>query len=283
MHSYRVGFAGAHVDIRWDTEEARRFLDFLLHDLQAAPGDDNQKTLSVFRTDAAGVYTLAVDGHIVCRGCLDFQFSAALFDTVIFHLLNSNNHGVALHAGAVGYQKQVILLPGTSGSGKSTLSAWLTAQGFSYLTDELILIPDNDSEPPIPFTRPFFIKSGSAREIQKLLPDDQLPKLLAGEQGIVVPHRILNPDFPRHRTAPALILFPAFQSESELRVEKLSPARICTALMACDVNGRNFADHGFSRIVRIGRSTPGYKITYSSFAGLREKLDLLLAQLHSAA
>ena len=61
------------------------------------------------------------------------------------------------------------LIIGQSGSGKSSVTAWLAAHGFSYLTDELIMMPDACLGKAIPFTRPVCIKKGSAAEINKLI------------------------------------------------------------------------------------------------------------------
>jgi hypothetical protein len=202
-----------------------------------------------------------------------------LFDAVIFSLLNKNSQGVAFHAGAVFYRDKMILLPGQSGSGKSSVTAWLAAHGFSYLTDELIMMPDACLGKAIPFTRPVCIKRGSAAEINKLILPDTSKTVLEDESGILVAHQLLNPDFSRRSGAPSLILFPQYQSGSSLDIQKITGACACTMLMECDVNARNMVDHGFKQIVRLARSVPVYQVTYGSFAGFDNAFDELLAEL----
>jgi hypothetical protein len=211
---------------------------------------------------------------------LGVRFAAVLFDLVIYNLLYENNTGVAFHAGAVAWGDKVILLPGPSGSGKSTITAWMTAHGFSYLTDELIFLPVGAADTAMPFTRPVCIKSGSAVEIKKYLLEGFYSNVLAGRDGIIVPHQMLNPDFSRITAAPDLILFPVYRTSFPLQIERITSARACTMLMECDVNGRNLGDHGFRQIADLARSIPACRVVYGSFAGFENGLARLFAELH---
>jgi hypothetical protein len=280
MSEYTVTFAGLNVLIRYDSNVVRDFLSFLFCDVHCSFADDHEIIIVISKKDNTGQYTLTIDQEILFSGRLGVKFAAVLFDSVIFNLLNKNSNGVAIHAGAVSYREKVIILPGQSGSGKSNISAWLTAHNFSYLTDELIFLPDNKSGQAIPFTRPFCIKSGAVTEIKKLIQEDNLHDILEDEQGAVVPHRSLNPDFSIITSSPVLILFPAYQFASPLKIERISGAQACTSLMACDVNARNLADHGFQQIVRIVRSTPAYRVTYGSFKGFEDALADLFDELN---
>ena len=49
--------------------------------------------------------------------------------------------------------------------------------------------------------------------------------------------------------------------------------------MTCNVNGRNLDGHGFPLVARIARTVPAVRVVYSSFHGLGELLDQLLATL----
>jgi len=272
MPKYTVSFAGLNVSMRYDTDEVYRFLSLLFGDIDGVPVGDNEIVLHIAQGESAGEYTLNGTAHASFSGPLGVHFAAVLFDAVLFDLLNKNNHGIAFHAGAVAYQEKVIILPGLSGSGKSSMTACLLAQGFSYLTDELYFMPADEEEPMLPFTRPICIKSGSATAVSSLINDKELHKVIMDKQGLVVPHRLLNTEFSRISVPPALLLFPRYQADAPLKIDKISGAQACTMLMACDVNARNLADHGFQQVVRIARSTPAYQITYSSFQGIEDAL-----------
>lgn len=284
MKEYPIQFAGKTVTILYKEEEVHRFLSFLFIDVHSSSGEDEVARLKFFQQDG-GQYTLTINEEEKYTGLLGVQCAAILFDLVIFNLLKENSAGVALHAGAVAYQQEreqnrIILLPGTSGSGKSNLSAWLTAQGHSYLTDELVFFPTEEPHHLVPFSRPVCIKSGAVEVIRKLIPPHNPFPPLEDALGIVVAHRTLNPLYTTISVPPGLILFPTYQRNASLHIEKVSGARAASLLMACDVNARNLSDHGFQQIVHLARSTPAYQLTYSDFAGLKEKLDDLITALN---
>lgn len=280
MSEYRVTFAGLSVIIQYSTAEVREFLKLLFNDVHGQDAGDYEAILKISQDGNSGQYMLTTaDEEVLFRGYLGVHFAAILFDSVIFNLLNKNSRGVAFHAGAVALQEKVILLPGQSGSGKSTMSAWLAAHDFSYLTDELLFMPDGEPDMAIPFTRPVCIKSGSAGEIKKYIQGDR-SGILEDKEGIIVAHRSLNPDFSIITSAPSLILFPVYQFSSPLKIHKITGAQACTLLMECDVNARNLADHGFKQIVRIARSIPAYQVIYGSFDGFGDALAELFDELH---
>ncbi len=285
MAEYTIAFAGKKVAIRYDNDEVHHFLSFLFADVHCPDNEKEEnyeETLIIAPLDNGEneEYTLADNKEVHCTGRLGVHFAAILFDQVIFNLLNNSSNGVAIHSGAVAYQNKVILLPGQSGSGKSNISAWLTANNFSYLTDELVFLPDDESNQAVPFTRPFCIKSGALSAIKKIIPKDNLHPLLEDEQGAVVAHRSLNPVFSIISSSPALILFPSYLADAPLSIEKISGAQASFLLMACDVNARNLTDHGFKQIVQISRLIPAYRVTYSSFKGFKDALADLFAELN---
>lgn len=307
---YSVDFAGLSVLISCDNGEALEFLDFLFGDLHGSTRDsslgtslhavdtaaDTTATLTISLTEefSEGTsknlsergeeYTLTdSSSKPLFTGCLDVQFAAVLFDQIIFHLLDRRKDGIALHSGAVVSQKGTILLPGQSGSGKSTVSAWLTSEHCScrcsYLTDELIFLPDNNPDSLIPFPRPFCIKAGATAAIRAIMPENGEEQMLADKHGVLVPHRLLNPDFSLLAPPPpSLLIFPVYQADAPLQIEKISVARTSALLMTCNVNARNLADHGFQQLVQLARSIPAYRIVYSSFAEFNEQLPDLFAQ-----
>ena len=159
------------------------------------------------------------------------------------------------------------------------MSACLLTHGFSYLTDELYFMPADEAAPILSFTRPICIKSGAAAAISKLIPEQarKSQDLLMDKEGLILPHRLLNPDFSPISHPPALILFPRYQADAALKIDKISPAQVSTLLMSCDVNARNLPDHGFAQVVRIARTTPAYQLCYSSFEGIRDALDFAVS------
>ena len=281
MQTFHVRFAGHGVLVRYQGEVIRTFLTLLFADMEemaaAAPA---ARMLEIAATPGVGDAQLELidNGHIYMRGTLGVAFAAALFDRVLFHLLDNNGDGVALHAAAVAHHRQVILLPGQSGAGKTTFAAWLMSRGLSYLTDELVLLPSADPCRMLAFTRPLNIKSGSRAVVQALLLHNEQGCVLEDEHGLIVPHRAINPHFRPVASTPSLVLFPEFRPDVRPRVERVSRAQAGGYLMACDVNGRNLADHGFKQLMGVARNAPAYRVVFSSFDGVWELIAPLLQE-----
>jgi len=119
------------------------------------PGDE--PWLSVGRTDAgtllrfhdmADFVVAETDGHIVCRRC------SGVPDETIRHLLVSqviprilNNRGeVVLHGSAVTIGGRGLAFVGRSGSGKSTLVAGFARSGAAILTDDGLMVREDDGQ-----------------------------------------------------------------------------------------------------------------------------------------
>ena len=257
MQEYVVAFAGLNVTVRYEQVDAGLFLRALFADLHIEISGNPGKIIGIMKDSAPCDYILVEAGQVRFKGPLNVAFAAALFDLVIFNLLDCNRYGVALHAGAVARGGKVVLLPGQSGAGKSTITAWLTAHGCTYLTDELVLLPENDPPQTLSFTRPLCLKQGSKAVVKAFLPIEALEGALEDADGMIVPHRSVNPRYVPVSGPPALILFPVYQPAAALRVEAVPKAQAITLLMSCDVNGRNLASHGFRQLVRLVRSAPG--------------------------
>ena len=277
MHKRLLSFAGRSVAISRDDEAAGGFLDLLFADLSTAAEAKPAGALQLLRAEGDS-YRLGDGDTLLHSGLLDVTMAAQLFDAVIFRLLAGQDGGLALHAGAVVRDGRVLLLPGQSGSGKSTLTAWLTSRGCGYLTDELVLLPARSELQTLACTRPLCIKHGAAPIVKGLLPPGQ-EAALEDDQGLILPHRHLNPVFTPTTRPPGLILFPVYRPGAPLAGERLSGARASALLMTCNVNGRNLDGHGFPLVARIARTVPAIRLVYSSFHGLGELLDQLLATL----
>jgi hypothetical protein len=92
-------------------------------------------------------------------------------------------------------------------------------------------------------------------------------EVLRGDSGIMVPHRLLNPDFAPTQPALSLILFPRFQAGASAKLTELTPGIGCARLMECFVNARNIPGHGISGLARLTGKVPIIELTYGSFSG----------------
>ena len=277
MNLFTIAFAGSAVTILYDTADALKFLSLLFLDVsQQTSGDEHQHQLSLLCDKGQNEYQLQDGNMLLYRGQLGVQFAAHIYDTVIFHLLNKAEDGIALHAGGIICNDRIILLPGQSGAGKSTLTAWLTSQKCSYLTDELIFISIHDPQQIKYFSRPLCLKSGSLHLFEELLAPAQKDDFLMDPYGAVIPHRLINSELKDPLAPPSLIILPDYRPDSDPELEPISSARLGALLMGCHVNARNLVDHGFRQVLDIARSSPGYRLSYHSLQDASRLLDNVL-------
>ena len=266
MSIFTIRLGESTVAITCDDSQALEFLSFLFGDVSDDTGNDAPShTLSLHYLEESGTWHLTDNDQTIHRGELNVCFAAKLYDIVIYHLLNKASSTIALHAGAVVHNENVILLPGISGAGKSSLTAWLIAKGGSYLSDELISVSITDPGHVYYFSRPICLKPGSIPLIEQMPITASSPPMLLDSFGAVVPHRLLNPEFNPVTAPPAIILFPDFQADSQPHLEPISTARATTLLMGCLVNARNLENHGFRQILKLVGTTSAYRLRYRTF------------------
>ena len=101
-----------------------------------------------------------------------------------------------------------IIMPGQSGSGKSTLTCWLIRNGFQYLTDEIVFL-DSAGE-VLPLTGPISLKVGPSHASWLLAGGHG--DIICGDEGSMIPHRMLNPHFLPTEPKVTDIIFPQLHS-----------------------------------------------------------------------
>jgi hypothetical protein len=171
-----------------------------------------------------------------------------------------------LHAAGVASGNQGIILCGQSGSGKSTLAAWLIANGFDFLTDELVGIRPDSSEMS-GFTRPLVLRKGSDFVWQQWLAGRDRNNLTCFFDGTVwLDPEDLQPGCVRAMASPNLLLYPRYVVDNSLDIKPLSTAESAFRLMQYLVNIDNLSDGGFAAITNLARQTMAFSVTYGDVA-----------------
>lgn len=274
--SRTVGFCGQYVTIHSYGSQAISLVDFLCSDLSAGTSELPRTVYDLLVVGKKPMLSLWEGEKQLYFGECWYRLAYTLINEIIYQCLAENSAGHAIHAAAICFEDKAILLPGTSGSGKSTLAAWLLNNGCTYLTDELVVIsmPEKRIHP---FTRPISIKAGSRSVISSFLNFDPL-KVVAGEDGLMLPHRLVNSDYQVSTPPLSLILFPEYKSGTINTITRLSGAQGCLKLIECYVNGRNIQGHGFGSLAELARSTPTYQLTYGNFNGLKSMIYELFSK-----
>ena len=185
-----------------------------------------------------------------------------LTDRIVFHVADKAADTHCLHAASVSKNERALVIPANSGAGKSTFTTWLAANGFEYLTDELILVDDDAMIEGI--ARPIQIKSNGLDAISHLIVDDDLVQ--KGNFANALPVACLGGSkVAEARQKLALFVFPKYTKGGAYRFERLSSAEAGMRLMANHVNARNLEGHGFRAMMEIIRNTQCYSLEYGGF------------------
>jgi hypothetical protein len=236
---------------------------------RASPGQIADSTIVVEETEP-GLFSLQRDCQHEIDGLDRNACLLCLAGEVVHALIVCLDTGVVLHAGAVTWNGNGILLPGSTGAGKSCLSAWLASKGFNYLTDECVVL-HSDVPRFTALPRPLVIKDGNGSIIREKLVNART--VISGPPDIFWPENTLPYD---QRAICRFIVFPHFAAGEELSIEPLGAAEAALQLTACNVNARNLPDHGLAIVKAFAREVPAIAIRYGSFDLLEHAFDAFL-------
>ena len=273
MPTHVISFAGQCLAVKYHPSVAA-LIDFLYQDANVDPEATPDVTLTI---DADGEHlTLQQGEQNLYRGSDESELATTLIQQTIYHWIDKNKDGMALHAAALSKNGKGVILPGASGRGKTTLSTWLATKGYNYLTDEYVFIRENTNLIQA-FSRPPNVKVKGIDALDSYFDvsahEDQT---IQSSQVAMIPTRLLNPNNKNEEAVVSLIVFPNYKESSEFELEKLSKARAGLTLMECLVNARNLNGHGFSEATRLVRDTPAYLLTYSSVDQLSGQFQEIL-------
>lgn len=267
--TYIAGFSGLNIEIGYNNLDAKFLIDFLLADLQVEPSLAADTRYDVLVVGRPPKISLWQGDNQLYFGDSKYDLAYILINEMIYRFIVDHKADLAIHTAALSCSNTGILIPGKSGSGKSTLAAWLISKGFNYLTDELIFLSNNGVITPL--TRPISLHSDAVSALDGLVGLDK-GQILAGQSGIMVPHRILNTNHVPCTPVLSRILFPEYQRGFGVELKKLSSAKSCFKLIECHVNARNMPNHGFGQLAALIRQTESYQLIYGGFDGLLDRL-----------
>jgi len=203
-----------------------------------------------------------------------------LTDRIVFHVADKAKDVHCLHAAAVSKEGRSLVIPANSGAGKSTFTTWLVANGFEYLTDELIMVNDQNTLDGI--ARPIQIKAHGLEAVDHLIADKSLVQ--KGRFATALPAACLEGvQVAADQQQLAMFVFPKYKAESKYSFERLSSAEAGMNLMANHVNARSLEGHGFRAMMELIRNTPCYSLEYGGFDTLPDDFcDQLSRELTKA-
>jgi hypothetical protein len=274
MNSRVVSFANSAIAIQWIGETAACLVNFLFGAVPENKAVDPHLTFQISPGEAKDELHLSTgDPTEECRG-LPGQITLQLMERVTYHLADRSQGGVLFHAAGLCKEGNAIVFPGSSGSGKSSLALWLAAQGYRYLSDELVFVPSGGLECQ-GLRRPVHLKPPA-----HILFTNQLKnKAMAlgdsntGPTGWLLPPHLISEPSPETSCQIQCLIFPHYHPRATFEFERLTRASAAVALTGVLVNARNLPDNGFPELLRLARAIPTYQLTYSSFEQIGETLN----------
>lgn len=186
-----------------------------------------------------------------------------------------------MHAAAVSRAGSVFLLPGISGSGKSTLTAYLVAQGWSYLGDDIVALgrlPQGNDFEIHPFPTAIGLKPGSWPILRSYYPTiDTLPVVpYADRQARFLPVSG-NIDQTGTRQCLRAILLPEYSPGAALEIVPVTPVQTLCELINAGVTTRQTTQMEHAEILlEMLEKVPAYKLTYSDLSEVESGLERLI-------
>lgn len=279
--SRSVAFAGRAIEVAFCDAGSRRVVDMLYRHLPATAEAPAHVVFEIERSEDG--YALRISGEQLYRGLTEAELAKCVMEHSVFHLADRCTSGVLLHAAAVAWEGRGIVAPGATGAGKSTLAAWLAGSGFDVLTDELAYVPLG-SQRVGGFARPVSLRHPA---VEMLAARPGLRRIAkwgtAAFDGVLVPIEALCGRPPPAEVPLSLLAIPRHEAQAALSVRPLSRAEAEMRLMGCNLNARNFPDHGLGEVARIAAAAPAVELVYSSLEGVDAALRELLVGAATAA
>jgi hypothetical protein len=176
-----------------------------------------------------------------------------------------------------------VLLAGVSGSGKTTLTCALTRSGWSYLSDDCVLLKDTPAGvEALAFGRPFHCAPAMFHHYPELRAESiaQHPGKRLVEVGSLYTGQ------SRSQAQPRVILFPEIVAETESRAVPLSPTE--TLLRLLDIGAARLHDRAsmtaqMAALGKLAASARGYRLLHGADVHHHpERIAALIQQLTCA-
>lgn len=200
--------------------------DLTVHTV-AAPHE--KVTRMVIRQDAEFPqrWNLFIDEMLHFSSELVSELLSGLLHFVTLRVIAGRDDVLSVHAAAVVREEAGVLVPAASGRGKTTLCARLLEQQFAYLTDESVGVKRSGGLEG--YAKPLGIKSGA----KEAFADHDLDTWSFHDAGQSVWHLPASEfgSVTRSEARGRCIIFPAYEADATLRLERVSAAQALLGIL----------------------------------------------------
>jgi len=281
-----VSFANRTIELNYHEPEIATIVTFLFRDISETPKTPPDYLFQL--TYQHEHYILEDEQTVICKTSSVGNLASHLLSKVGYHLADGATQGLFFHAAGLCWQGQGVMFPAQSGSGKTTLITWLLTQGFTYLTDEFMFVPDDNDETTElttknivqGFRRPLNLKRPSTKILDPFFCfETHANKLLDTPEGHLIPADLVGTIHATDTVPLKLIILPQYGPDQTFMLHPLSKARAGLKLLETVINARNLPRHGVPYVTHLGKQIPVYQLQYSNFEQLKPELDDLIQQI----
>ena len=260
-----VGFGGSKVAVYSDAPEVLAGLKRIFGEMLESEPTRTEERLEVQWRD--GKYN--VSG--TTEACIEY---GSLADTVerlryevVLRLIQARSDLMWLHAGAAAYRCSSVMILGSWGRGKSTLVTSLYANGWTYLSDDVVpLDPNSGRAFPFPLTPMVREDPGQELPLERL---SELRKTVV----LLRPERVCRDPVPI-RT----MVFPVYRRGCHTELLPCSPATAALELLQNCLNFPSHREAAVRYVCDLVRKVPAFRLSYSDGRLAAE----LIAQAHES-
>ena len=260
-----VGFGGSKVAVYSDAPEVLAGLKSIFREMLESEPTRTVERLEVQRRD--GKYNVwGITEAYIEYGSLADTVERLRYE-VVLRLIQARSDLIWLHAGAAAYRGSSVIILGPWGRGKSTLVTSLYANGWSYLSDDVVALDPNSGRAfPFPLTPMVREDPGEELPLERL---SELRKTVV----LLLPKRISRDPVPI-RT----VVFPVYRRGCHTELLPCSPATAALELLKNCLNFPSHRDAAVRYVCDLVRKVPAFRLSYSDGRLAAE----LIAQAHES-
>jgi hypothetical protein len=267
--------------VRSDVSVVSSRLERLLQPFEAQLGDTDVATYAISSSvNGGGEEVLSVhrNGRRLVHGCAEGTVLDWILWDVNRRALARVEGFLVLHAGAVARDGRALIISAAPDSGKTTLTAGLVAAGFSYLSDEAVLL-DPRTGFVHPFPRALWMDERSVRLIPGLI--DRIPSVFRDDPRPAhpIPHVDIRDGAVGEACPIGWVISPEYRPGADVELASMTRAEAVAALARNSFNFPRFGGTGLRVLEEATRAAGFHRLRMGDLADAVQTVEAMMQEV----